>query len=233
VPTDTLFSLDVIIQRMLQAQQWQPPPMRIMHPREFSIVVGNAPVPTHGMEQLAVVVQQAEYALIEVPWMRGAVPAWHPYAPAAPYGGGVYGSTDGGGYALPAVIDDMGMEERRWLGHGSGAGVALGDSDGARLEERQPRPHGDQQSAPERAGGPAASRPAEPGLGGAAYGVPARLDGPWPAGRGQPQHPWEAPRTAYKVAHRQARLRALGNAVPPQLGYAAGCAARAILERIA
>lgn len=76
-------------------------------------------------------------------------------------------------------------------------------------------------------------RPAEPGLGGAAHGLaggvdPAaagRLGGAgaglaaarWPAGRGEDQHPWEAPRlTGRGVAWRVPRLRALGNGWVPQ-----------------
>lgn len=46
------------------------------------------------------------------------------------------------------------------------------------------------------------------------HGLPDRLDASrWPAGRGEPQHAWEPPRTAAKVPHRPARLKALGNAV--------------------
>lgn len=64
-------------------------------------------------------------------------------------------------------------------------------------------------------GSVAAVWPAEPRVGRGPHGVPLGVDGPWPAGRGEPQHAWEPPRTAHKVAHRPARLKALGNAVIP------------------
>ena len=38
----------------------------------------------------------------------------------------------------------------------------------------------------------------------------------WPAGRGEAQHEWEAPRVAQGVPERRQRLKALGNAVVPQ-----------------
>jgi hypothetical protein len=42
--------------------------------------------------------------------------------------------------------------------------------------------------------------------------IPAR----WPAGRGEAQHDWEAPRTVHeKQPGRRSRLKALGNAVVP------------------
>jgi len=49
-------------------------------------------------------------------------------------------------------------------------------------------------------------------------GLPARLDAHrWPAGPGENQHEHEAPRVASSVKDRAARLRALGNAVVPQV----------------
>ncbi len=67
------------------------------------------------------------------------------------------------------------------------------------------------------------SRQAQPRMGRVADGFPGRLDGagcprhPWPTGPGQPQAPWEAPRTVTgTVPNRAARLKALGNAVVPQ-----------------
>lgn len=78
-------------------------------------------------------------------------------------------------------------------------------------------------------------RIAQPGVGGGADGAPAGLDRTparddveegallatlaahrWPAGRGEPQAPWEAPRVAAAVDRRRDRLSALGNAVVPQ-----------------
>jgi hypothetical protein len=58
----------------------------------------------------------------------------------------------------------------------------------------------------------------QPGMGGAADGLPARLDFPgWPAGRGPEQNPWEPPRVvpSKSVTGRTARIKMLGNAVVP------------------
>lgn len=57
------------------------------------------------------------------------------------------------------------------------------------------------------------------GLGGATHGLSSWLDGyRWPARPGQSQEAWEAPRvTVGKIINRSARLKALGNAIVPQL----------------
>lgn len=121
--------------------------------------------------------------------------------------------------------------QRQWsgdaAGHGSetmaqppGPGPQVGGGVGARgLGERGPQPA---VAAPP-------GRPAEPGLGGAAHGLAGGVDHAaagagglaaaqrWPAGRGEDQHPWEAPRlTGRGVAWRVPRLRALGNGWVPQ-----------------
>lgn len=58
----------------------------------------------------------------------------------------------------------------------------------------------------------------EPRLGGGVDGLPARLDAHrWPAGRGEVQHEWEPPRISVASPGRRNRLRALGNAVVPQV----------------
>lgn len=75
------------------------------------------------------------------------------------------------------------------------------------------------------------------GVGGAPDGIPAGLDGPaadpapspgrllrwrWPAGRGQEQHPWEAPRLIRRpprFSNRRVRLKGLGNAIVPQCAF--------------
>lgn len=63
----------------------------------------------------------------------------------------------------------------------------------------------------------AGSRRAQRRLGGVADGLPRGLDAHrWPAGRGEAQHEWEAPRVAQGVPERRQRLKALGNAVVPQ-----------------
>lgn len=59
------------------------------------------------------------------------------------------------------------------------------------------------------------ARAAEPGVGRGPHGIPLGVDGPWPAGRGEPQHAWEPPRTAREALMRPPRLKSLGNAVIP------------------
>jgi hypothetical protein len=49
----------------------------------------------------------------------------------------------------------------------------------------------------------------------------------FPAPPGAPQRPEEPPRTRYGVQNRAARLKALGNAVQPQVSYVVGLAVRA------
>ena len=65
--------------------------------------------------------------------------------------------------------------------------------------------------------------PTEPGMGGAADGVPARVDG------GIAIEPWErgVPRTVEGCPKRVDRLRCLGNAVVPQVAELVG---RLVLE---
>lgn len=106
-------------------------------------------------------------------------------------------------------------EERRRTGN---RGEAMRNANGARLEEHESRNAGQCQTT---LGDSTESRTAQSSVGGAAYGVPGLVDR-WPAGRGEDQHPWEAPRTAYGVRHRTERIRALGNAVVPQVAYAIG-----------
>jgi DNA (cytosine-5)-methyltransferase 1 len=114
--------------------------------------------------------------------------------------------------------------QREW--HGDAAwccGKAAGHASGKQRCGERAEP-----SRPGHAGGSSGncSRRAdvpktEPSLGRDAYGLPARLDR-WPAGPGQTQHAWEAPRTCETATNRAARLRALGNAVVPQVAEEIG-----------
>lgn len=61
----------------------------------------------------------------------------------------------------------------------------------------------------------------EPGMGGGAHGLPARVDR-WPSGPTEPQHEWEPPRTVEAAHQRAKRLRGLGNAVCPQQAQVVG-----------
>ena len=80
----------------------------------------------------------------------------------------------------------------------------------------------------ERSGAAAASdgRTPQSGVGSAARGLPFDVAGcAFPAGRGEAQHDWEAPRAVPKevaVPERPAKLRATGNCVVPQCSLVVG-----------
>ena len=62
----------------------------------------------------------------------------------------------------------------------------------------------------------------ESGLGGNAHGIPTRLDAVAPLGA--EQYPWEPSRVTKERENRAARLKALGNAIVPQLAMMIGLA---------
>jgi len=72
-------------------------------------------------------------------------------------------------------------------------------------------------------------------MGRAFDGIPDRVDGyRWVAGLGEPQHPWEPPRTVKHgtTPHWEERIEALGNAVVPQMIYPFAVAMREYLESV-
>ena len=62
----------------------------------------------------------------------------------------------------------------------------------------------------------------ESGLGGTVDGFSRWLDRGWPSRPGEQQKAWEAPRITESASNRRARIKALGNAVVPQVGYIVG-----------
>lgn len=62
----------------------------------------------------------------------------------------------------------------------------------------------------------------EPDLGGTVDGFSRWLDRGWPSRPGEQQKAWEAPRITESASNRRARIKALGNAVVPQVGYIVG-----------
>ena len=116
--------------------------------------------------------------------------------------------------ALPAD-GHLGVEE---------LGVGQADAEGVRMEGDgaarfgQPRaPSGQGLPGRDGSGGGATDGSTEPGLGGVPDGLPARMDGRWPAGKGRAQFDWEPPRLAPGLPGRAARVAACGNAIVPQV----------------
>lgn len=114
-----------------------------------------------------------------------------------------------------------------------GGSRAMADAYGAGLEgqrglRRDGRGRGSRQTRTRRNGGAFSS------VGGGADGLPSRMDlaaHVWPVGSDEAQPEGEPPRVAKGVPMRRQRLKALGNAVVPQVAYVVGCVvARALVE---
>lgn len=135
----------------------------------------------------------------------------------------------------PAAPADSLAARGEARGEPRGDGEHVADADGERGRGGSAgREHAADAREPSRRSARTEPGPAEPLMGRVPHGVPAGLDGVarfaraiaaearWPKPPGVDQHAWEPPRTAVGVVKRAARLKALGNAVLPQVAEAVG-----------
>jgi len=112
-----------------------------------------------------------------------------------------------------------------------GTGETMADAGNFGLQGEQPT--GTTERATLRGNGARISGETQSGMGGNAYGISGRMDGShrFPAGRGVAQRGFEPPRVRERRPEDRARLRALGNAVVPQVAEVIGQIAGEFLLR--
>jgi DNA (cytosine-5)-methyltransferase 1 len=141
------------------------------------------------------------------------------------------------------LFDERGEQQRRVPDRQGAPPAAVGGEDVAdAVSERGRGGTADREHAADAGQPPAGphrrkTRPAEPGVGRGSDGLRPWLDriaargDRWPAPPGPTQAPWEPPRTAAGVNKRANRLKALGNAVVPQVAEAVGLWALDVMGR--
>ena len=121
-------------------------------------------------------------------------------------------------------LQSQGSIKDEWRRIGNISEEYMGNSDNARLERWGMSNSG---RANERAAWQTSSPFGRTGhvkseLGGTIDGFSRWMDRGWPARPSEEQKEWEAPRTVQGQINRNARLKALGNAVSPPVGYLIG-----------